>query len=234
MTNHPTHEESTARELAAALRREAHEAPTGPAPVEAVVRAGRARRARRRAAAGAAVLAVLAVPALLSAWPVSPSPARPAPAASAPSPPAPVPRLHTVTPYEPVPVAGDLRLALLPEGRQNYVLTSPESFAASLESSRSDRMGTSIRPRSISGGHASSAADGIQRAHGAWRLPEPPDRIELTAGGRTVEADLYTLPGEPGWGVYVVDTRSLPRFTSYTVIAYDAKGLPFDTLEAGA
>ncbi|MEE1928613.1 hypothetical protein V1J52_10475 [Streptomyces sp. TRM 70351] len=234
MTNRPPHDEpaasaAQAAALAAALRREAQDARTGPAPVEEVVRAGRARRRRNRAAAGVTAVAVLAAPLLVSAWPTPGEQVRAVPAAPSPTPSASGARLHTVAPYEPVAVAPDLRLGLLPEGRQNYVLVSADAFAASLDASRSAHMGDSIRPRSISGGYAADSG-AVLWLSGVWRLPEPPARVVVTAAGRDHPAALHTLPGDPGWGTYFLDARALPRFTSYTVTAYDASGHPFDTL----
>jgi hypothetical protein len=239
MRNEHEHSRSTpgAEEeaLSAALRREADELPYGPAPVAAIMHAGRRRARRGRTAAGAvaaAVVAVLAAPLLTEAG--SPGtdtgPALPAATFTAPSA-APRTPLHTLAPSEPVTVAPDMRLALLAEGRQNYLLQDADDFAQDLEQRRSPLFGDNIRPRSISSGYQASDTDGVRWVSGVWRLPERPARIVVTAAGRDRPADLYTLGGTSGWGVYVLDARPLPRFTSYTVTAYDARGEVFDTLE---
>src|SRR5690606_31288375 len=64
-------DEEDGRRIGAELRRAAAEAVTGPARVEAVLRAGRARRLRRRVAGGAAALvaAAVAVPLVLGGLP---------------------------------------------------------------------------------------------------------------------------------------------------------------------
>ncbi|MBW1598278.1 hypothetical protein [Streptomyces sp. JJ38] len=227
----PAAAERAVAELSAALRREADALPTGPAPVEAVVRAGRSRRRTRRAV----VLGSAAAVTLLAALPLLPGtadpgrvePAVPSPAPADPSGTGP----RTVEPYAPVTVAPGLRLGLLPGGRQTYVLAEAEGFREAVEHAREQGLGENIGPRSISSGHLAIEGTGIERIEGVWRLPGQPLRIVVTAGGEEHRAELFTLPGEPGWGVYFLDTTTLPPFDSYTVTAYDADGKVFDTLD---
>ncbi|MFV0134535.1 hypothetical protein ACLGIH_15045 [Streptomyces sp. HMX87] len=229
-------------ELSEALRRAADGLPLGPAPVDAVVRAGRARRRRHRAvlsgAAALTVLAALAGTAVLGGLPPlsgSPLPDHVEPAVTAPASPSPAgPGLRTVQPYEPATLTPDLRLGLLPEGRQNYVITEAERFPEAVEYARSARLGHGLRRRSISVGYDSSAGRGVQRLDGAWRLTEAPRRIVVTVAGVDHRAELFTLPGRPGWGVYFLDTAGLPRFTSFRVTAYDEDGEVFDTVDVDA
>ncbi|WP_461030666.1 hypothetical protein, partial [Streptomyces sparsus] len=152
------------------------------------------------------------------------------PAVSAPVSPGPAAsRVRIVDPYEPVTLTPELRLGLLPEGRQNYVIAEAEQFPEALEHARAMGLGDSLRPRSISTGYDSTDRDGIQRIEGAWRLPEPPRRIVVTVAGAERRAELFTLPGDPGWGVYHLDTTGLPRFTSFTITARDHEGEVFAT-----
>ncbi|MCZ7416362.1 MULTISPECIES: hypothetical protein [unclassified Streptomyces] len=229
----PAAPERAEAELSAALRREADALPTGPAPVDAVVRAGRSRRRTRRAVVlgSAAAVAVLAALPLLpgAADPGRVEPAVPSPAPADPSGTGP----RTVEPYAPVTVAPGLRLGLLPGGRQTYVLAEPEGFREAVEHAREQGLGENIRPRSISAGYLAMAGTGVERVEGAWRLPEPPRRIVVTVAGKEYPAELFTLPGDPGWGVYFLDTTALPRFDTFTVTAYDAEGEVFDRVDVG-
>ncbi|MBB1243750.1 hypothetical protein GL263_09290 [Streptomyces durbertensis] len=225
------------------LRRAADAVPVGPAPTAAVVRAGRARRRRQRTVAGAAVAAVLAAPLAVLSWPhpaderpsppavVSPSPEDPEPVEDFEPRPAP-PR--TVKPDEPVRLAAGVRLCLSEEGRQKYAVLEKTETAAGARCPSGPATGTgdNIRERSLSSGYTSTTAEGVLRLYGVWRHDEVPSRVEVRAGGRSYSAELFTLPGRPGWGVYFLDARALPRFTSYRVVGYDATGRPFATLRA--
>ncbi|MBB1254646.1 hypothetical protein H3146_14930 [Streptomyces sp. OF3] len=233
------------------LRRAADAVPVGPAPTAAVVRAGRARRRRNRMAAGVAVAAVLAAPLAVSFWP-RPADERPSPpAVVSPSPeesePAPGPP-RTVSPDEPVRLASGVRLCMSEEGRQKYAVLpdspdSPDSTGsadapdapgspgkAGCPSGPDTGTGDNIRERSLSSGYTGSTADGVRWLYGVWRHDEVPSRIEVRAGGRSYSAELFVLPGRPGWGTYFLDARTLPRFTSYRVVGYDAAGRQFATL----
>ncbi|MDG9702720.1 hypothetical protein QC029_10755 [Streptomyces sp. DH37] len=217
-----------AARLAEAMRREAGALTAGPPPVDAVVREGRRRaRRRRRAVTGAAAAAVLACLAAVLLPSAQPPPAVPAPAAS-PEPSGPsgpsVSVVRVVEPYEPVEIGRGALLGLLPEGRQNYVVAwgGPEDFRESVERARGV-VGDSIRPGGLSLGYQHSPERGTLYT-GAFRTDTEPARITVRADGRTREAQMVRLPGDPGWGVYHVDAgRSAPD-TRATVTAYGPDG----------
>ncbi|MFD7512559.1 hypothetical protein ACFV5N_24915 [Streptomyces sp. NPDC059853] len=227
-----------AEELRRAMEAEAGAVEPGPVPVDDLIRRGRALRFRRRAAvvAGAGAVGVLAV--VLAAgplwWPgggaagdgeVPPAatggPPDPGGADGAGGGPA-----VEVEPYEPWVVNDAFVLALLPEGAQNYLLSSPERFEENLETAR-DAHGDGIGPDSISVGY-DFGTDPL--VFGVWRLAGTPSRIVVVPedGGGVYPATLVTLAGEPGWGVYYLDAASLPSLAEgFRVIAHDADGRVF-------
>ncbi|MCK1798390.1 hypothetical protein MTQ01_20640 [Streptomyces sp. XM4193] len=244
--------------LGAALRSEADGVRAGTPPVEAVLRRGRSRRARRRAAACGAVFAVATIAMALTAGPrlLTSEPAPPPSATSTADdgdgddsgrdergadtdrpdsgdakPPTPV-APTVVQPDEAYPVPGGGRLALLSTGAQNYLLEpgqiDEEEFAGRLDARRSPAIGDNIRPDSMSGSSAGSTG----RMWGAWRH-EGPLTITVDIGGEEFPAELYSLPGRPGWGVYHVDTGLGEGVDSYTVTARDADGEVFDVMTSG-
>ncbi|WP_049568454.1 hypothetical protein [Streptomyces sp. SBT349] len=220
------------------LRRAAGTLVVGSAPVEEMIRRGRALRARRRLATAVAGTAgvLAAVLAACLAWlptgagsagtggPDDPAP--PAATREAPSPHgddsgAPV----EARPYEPVPINDETVLGLLPEGDENYVVTSPASFAEDIEAAKG-YPGSNIRPGSISSGYSEDAG-AVVLVEGAWRLDATPSRIEIAPEGQdvTYPATVVTLAGETGWGVYYLDAGRHPEFTfAFRVIAYDTNG----------
>ncbi|MFP8944355.1 hypothetical protein ACLIYM_23350 [Streptomyces fenghuangensis] len=219
-----------AARLAEAMRREAGTLTAGPAPVETLVSEGRRLVRRRRTAAGAAAAAVLACLAggvLLPPLLASSGPAPAAPPAASPVPPAPSATpagVRVVEPYEPVEIGRGALLGLLPEGRQNYVVSwgGPEAFREDVESARG-MVGDSIRPGGLSLGHSSTPEGGVLYT-GAFRTETEPARITVTAGGRTWEAGMVRLSGDPGWGVYHVDAGRAGLGTRATVTAYGPDG----------
>lgn len=225
---------ATRAALASALRREVEGLTPGTAPVDAVLRQGRARRRRRGAAAACAVVAAVAVPLTVLAWPPeTPDPPRYAapPASSSPSAtPAPTAgTLKVLEPYEGFTVSDGWQLGMLPEGRQNYILEADGQFAASMELRRDKNIGASIRPNSFSG---PSLGTGNPLVSGAWRLAQPPQRITLTTeSGREYLADLFTLPDNPGWGVYTFHGTDMGPEDTFTVTGYDARGKVFQVTE---
>ncbi|MFB4196120.1 hypothetical protein [Streptomyces carpaticus] len=237
-------ERHSGAEFAEKLRRAAEveagagTAEPGPVPVDDLIRRGRALRFRRRAAVvgGAGAVGVLAV--VLAAgplwWPLGGAPVadRVPPSATggaSPTPPAadgtggaPV----EVEPYERVVVNDALVLALLPEGRQNFLLSAPEHFEENLAIAESLE-GDSIRPESVSAGY-DFGTDPL--VYGAWRLEGVPSRIVVVPekGDEAYPATLVMLTGEPGWGVYYLDAASFPSLAAgFRVIAYDADGEVF-------
>ncbi|MTE20151.1 hypothetical protein F0L17_13730 [Streptomyces sp. TRM43335] len=212
-----------AAHLAKTMRREADALCPGPPPVDAVVRAGRRRRRhRRRAVAGVTAATVLGclVGALVPlSLPPSPPPSErpvgtpPATATASPTPSGEPTSsgVRVVRPYEPVEIGQGALLGLLPEGRQNHIVTwgGRQAFDEEIEWAKG-LPGDGIRPNSLSGGYHYSPESGVLY-RGTWRTDTEPARITVTAAGRTWEANLVRLPGDPGWGVYHLDAGHLDR-----------------------
>ncbi|WP_062212913.1 hypothetical protein [Streptomyces sp. NBRC 109706] len=205
----------------------------GPAPVDEMIQQGRALRARRRrvAVAGAASAAVLAAGLAAGlAWPRTDPGADPVPpAAQSSTPPLPGPDdrdpVLEVRPYERVVINEAQVLGLLPEGEQNYVLSSPAHFDENMEQARG-YPGANIRPGSVSVGFQAEDDD-VWMIDGAWRLAETPARIVVVpdGGDESYPATLVRLAGETDWGVFYLDTGHHPDFpTDFRVIAYATGG----------
>ncbi|TDC26492.1 hypothetical protein E1265_04190 [Streptomyces sp. 8K308] len=222
-------------ELVEELRRAAEAAAAVPAPVEEMIRRGRALRFRRRvAAAGAGTAGVLA--AVLAAGLVwlptdagSGGPDGTAPPAATRD--AAFPHGDDgvapveVRPYERIVINDDVVMGLLPEGDQNYVVSSPEYFDEDIEAAK-HYPGNNINPDSISAGYREDAG-AVLLVEGAWRLDGTPSRIVVAPEGQgvTYPATVVTLAGESGWGVYYLDVSHHPDFAlDFRVIAYDANG----------
>lgn len=141
--------------------------------------------------------------------------------------------VRVVRPYEPVEIGQGALMGLLPEGRQNYVVSwgDPEAFRESVEAAKG-MVGDSIRPGGLSFGH-SSTPDGAVLYTGAFRTETEPARITVTAGGRTWEAGMVRLSGDPGWGVYHVDAGRTGLDTRATVTAYGPDGTVLARNDAG-
>ncbi|MBU7598055.1 hypothetical protein JGS22_010630 [Streptomyces sp. P38-E01] len=129
-------------------------------------------------------------------------------------------------PYEALDIADDWQLGLLPEGRQNYVLSSPEQFEESVERAK-QQIGDDIRPDSTSL-HVSSEQGQVRLIAGAWRLAEAPMEITVyTEDGIGYAAQLVQLPGKPGWGTFHLDASGIEGLESFDVVAKDADGKVF-------
>ncbi|UYQ62194.1 hypothetical protein [Streptomyces peucetius] len=210
--------------LREALRREADTVPHGPAPVEEVLCRGRT--ARRRRTAGLAGTATAAAALLAFAAVGGPSPARePAPPATAPPAtvlPAPdPPAVSTVRPYRPVPLGHGHSMALLPDGRQNYVVGTGD-IRASVEQAR-QYAGDSIRPNSLSSGLSTGA--GHPLFQGAFRADSVPARMEVRLdSGERLPAPVLRLPGPVDWGAYYAFGDASHGIEGWTVTAYAADG----------
>ncbi|MGW1542187.1 hypothetical protein ACWCPM_18460 [Streptomyces sp. NPDC002309] len=206
------------------LREEADRYPTGPAPVDHVVRRGRVARRRRTVVAAGAVTAVVALAAVGLTDLAETRPAPPAATVTTTPRPAPSPQhqgLRTVSPYTPVDIGHGRRMALLPEGRQNYVLGDGD-IGAAIEQAK-DSVGDSLRPDSLSSGCSLEA--GRLLYFGAFRARTPPSRIELVFdSGLHRTATALALPGNPGWGTYYAFTDASTVDTDYTVRAYGEDG----------
>ncbi|MCK1798388.1 hypothetical protein MTQ01_20630 [Streptomyces sp. XM4193] len=129
-------------------------------------------------------------------------------------------------PYEALDIADDWQLGLLPEGRQNYVLSSPGQFEESVERAK-QQIGDDIRPDSTSL-HVGSEQGEVQLIAGAWRLAEAPMEITVyIEEGIGYTAQLVQLPGNPGWGTFHLDTSGIEGLKSFEVVAKDADGKVF-------
>lgn len=193
--------------LARALHRAADAFPASPAPVDEVVRRGRVLSRRRRTLAGGAVAAALLAATTLGALAGKgtddgPAPAPPATAVPEPQPTSSPPQrgAQTVRPYEQVPIGHGLRMALLPEGRQNYVVGRGD-LTQSIELARVHAGGDSLQTGGISAG-TTTVAQGVVST-GAFRTPTAPARVVVQVdNGTPHEAQLLALPGDPDWGTY--------------------------------
>ncbi|UED87461.1 hypothetical protein [Streptomyces profundus] len=212
------------------LRGAAEALDVGPAPVDELIRRGRALRRRRRrlAVTGAASAGVLAagLAAGLAWTPVGPGSADPAPPAGRTSPPFPDDdERREVRPYERLAINDAFVMGLLPEGNQNYVVSSPASFDEDMAAARG-HFGDNLGPRSVSVGYQANDGD-VLLIDGAWRLDETPARIliEPEGWGDPLPATLVQLAGESDWGVYYLDAGRHPGFPGeFRVVAYDAQG----------
>ncbi|MGV9559064.1 hypothetical protein [Streptomyces sp. NPDC003522] len=215
--------------LGALLRQEADAFPTGPAPVDEVLRAGHVARRRRTAAVAAvAVGAVTATVVVLgltgparTATGLPPATAPPATGSPRPVPSAAPQGPRTVAPYEAVDIGHGHRMALLPDGRQNYVVGTGD-ISAQVERAKSV-VGDNLRPDSLSSGSSVEGADVLYS--GAFRAGTPPSAIELRLdSGRRHTATVLTLRGRPQWGAYAVLGDASTADTGYTVTAYARDG----------
>ncbi|MFF7206010.1 MULTISPECIES: hypothetical protein [unclassified Streptomyces] len=155
----------------------------------------------------------------------------PAPAAAAAQPRAKSPSAtgpRVVRPYQPVDIGRGAKMGLLPEGRQNYVV-SYDDFAADVEEAKK-YPGSSIRPNSLSGGIGTEGDDILFT--GAYRTDTVPARTTVRIGkGPETEAAMLRLPGRPGWGTYYLDRPGAgPWREPVTVTAYDGGGAVLATL----
>ncbi|MGX1274346.1 hypothetical protein [Streptomyces phaeoluteigriseus] len=213
------------------LRHEADRFPTGPAPVDAVLRAGRVARRRRTAVAAGVVTAVIGLVATLGLTGLTGVTGPATASRSATSPPStgvpgPVPSgdgrgPRIVSPYEAVDIGHGHRMALLPDGRQNYVVGTGDIGAAVERAKKS--LGDNIRPDSASSGRSADGQDVL--FFGAFRAETLPSRIELRFdSGQRRTATVLTLPGRPRWGTYYVFCDASTADTGYTLTAYTEDG----------
>ncbi|MFE6281038.1 hypothetical protein [Streptomyces sp. NPDC057877] len=138
--------------------------------------------------------------------------------------------VKVVAPYEPVDINADLQMGLLPTGRQNYVISSPDTFAEAVEAAKG-YVGDDIRPDSISLGVDTEQGE-VTLISGAWRLAGTPRDITVSFG-KDIDyaAQLVRLPGRPGWGTFYLDTRGQDLPDTFTVTARDQAGKVFATLK---
>lgn len=135
---------------------------------------------------------------------------------------------RVVRPYQPVDIGRGAKMGLLPEGRQNYVV-SYDDFAADVEEAKK-YPGSSIRPNSLSGGIGTEGDDILFT--GAYRTDTVPARTTVRIGkGPETDAAMLRLPGRPGWGTYYLDRPGAgPWREPVTVTAYDGAGAVLATL----
>ena len=139
-----------------------------------------------------------------------------------------------VAPYEAVTIDEEHVIGLLPEGRQNYVISHPDGFDEAVEQAR-HQVGDDIRRNSISAGVESVDGE-TTLVHGAWRLDEKPSEIVIVPEGVTdwgYATQPVTLEDEPGWGAYYAsaDTFGGDLPERFTVVAYDENHEVFDEIE---
>ncbi|GGT16455.1 hypothetical protein GCM10010271_19170 [Streptomyces kurssanovii] len=207
--------------LGDALRHAADAVPVGPAPVDEVLRRGRATRRRRTAAcAGGVVTMIAVVLALVPLTGRSPHPAPPPPATAPPVTATPS-GVRTVQPYEPVAIGHGIGMALLPDGRQNYVV-GPGDLRAAIDAARS-YTGDNIRDDALSSGKDLDTEHVLYR--GAFHTGAVPSRIEVRLdSGERFEASMLRLQGDPGWGTYYAFGDPARGAEGWTVTAYAADG----------
>mgnify|MGYP001265993016 CR=1 FL=1 len=138
-----------------------------------------------------------------------------------------------VDPYEPVVVNDRFVMGLLPEGEQNYVVSTPEDFAEDIEAAK-DYPGSTILPNSVATG-LYGEDDVIVLVEGVWRLDEGVPQIVVAPEGDPLSygAQTVTLRNEDGWGTFYFDPSAWEAVATdtYTITAYDTDGEVFSEYE---
>ncbi|MFE1360863.1 hypothetical protein [Streptomyces harbinensis] len=138
-----------------------------------------------------------------------------------------------VQPYERVEINDQWVMGLLPEGNQNYVVSSPASFDAHIEAAK-NYPGSDILPDSISAGVYGEDGE-IHLLEGSWRLADGVPFIQVTPEGQDwgYGAQPVVLEDEEGWGTYYFDPAvwQIEGVDTYTITASDADGEVFDEIE---
>ncbi|GAB3655425.1 hypothetical protein [Streptomyces sparsus] len=138
--------------------------------------------------------------------------------------------VKVVEPYEPVDINDDLQMGLLPTGKQNYVITSPDRFAAEIEAAKA-YVGDNIRPDSISLSVYSEQGEPTLIS-GAWRLADTPRDVTVSFGHNIdYAAQIVQLPGKPGWGTFYLDVQDQGLPDTFSVTAYDKAGNAFASID---
>ncbi|WP_062212919.1 hypothetical protein [Streptomyces sp. NBRC 109706] len=141
--------------------------------------------------------------------------------------------LIEVEPYERVEINDAYVMGLLPEGDQNYVVSSPEWFDEDIEAAKG-YPGSSILPNSI--GVGVHGEDGeIVLVEGVWRLDEGVPFIAVVPEGQDwgYGAQPVALEDEDGWGTFYFDPSAwdIEGVSAYTITATDTDGRVFDEVE---
>lgn len=127
--------------------------------------------------------------------------------------------IRTAQPYVPVAIGHGIGMALLPDGRQNYVV-GPGDLTGAIDDARS-YAGDNIRLGSLSSGRDIDTEHVLYR--GAFRTQAVPSRIEVRLdSGERFAASM--LRSDPGWGTYNAFGDPAGRTEGWTVTAYAADG----------
>ncbi|TDC26494.1 hypothetical protein E1265_04200 [Streptomyces sp. 8K308] len=141
--------------------------------------------------------------------------------------------LIEVRPYERVVINDDFVMGLLPEGDQNYVVSSPEYFDEDIEAAK-HYPGSGIRPNSVGAGIYGEDGE-ITLIEGVWRLDEGVPFIAVTPEGQDwgYGAQPVALKNEDGWGTFYFDPArwEIDGVDTYTITATDADGEVFSEFE---
>ncbi|MFC9327877.1 hypothetical protein [Kitasatospora sp. NPDC057015] len=204
--------------LASALRQAADTMPVSTAPVDAVLRTGRAIRRRRtvRSAVSVAVLVPLCAAVTLVLLPPARDGGRAAPVPTAPAaPPAPTapaasgPALRPAG--QPYGIGGGRELTLTAQGAEVSGPGAGGSWSMPVDK---------VPPGEITATVLGDATSTL--ALGLYRGAAPAARVTVALGGRSVEAQVFALAGEPGWSVFVAP--GVGRGTTPTVTVFAADG----------
>jgi hypothetical protein len=203
-------------DLAAALQQAVAGLPVGPAPVDTVVRLGRKMRRRRQATLSMALAAVVLIPAsAVAALSLgsfgSSTPTVPAASAATST------QVQVVGPGEKVALGRDNTMWLTGQG---MFLVTPKSSGTTKE----QVMNAAEVPSGKIFANASGDASGTLYA-GIYRGPGKAARITAAIGSRTLNTQVVTLAGSPGWAAFYADetqagAKSTPALT-ITVQAAD-------------
>ncbi|MFI2375860.1 sigma factor-like helix-turn-helix DNA-binding protein [Streptomyces sp. NPDC018964] len=206
-------------------------------PLDGILRDGALRRRRRAGAVAAGCALLLAPPAVLAAGPLGDDGSGGAPEAPDRFEPGPV---RVVAPGERVAAAPGVEVWLTPDGQHWSSPRARNRFRPASDGKLGRAVaGGFVRDASVQGGSVQGGSvqdvsvqgerldDGTYFRSGVYHgLDADPARVEIRVGGRTVTANVLTLAGSPGWGVWYA--RTPPEDTAVggpgTVTVYDASG----------
>ncbi|WP_049568446.1 hypothetical protein [Streptomyces sp. SBT349] len=141
--------------------------------------------------------------------------------------------LIEVRPYQRVVINDDFVMGLLPEGNQNYVVTSPAFFDEDIEAAKG-YPGSNIRPNSVGAGIHGEDGE-IVLIEGVWRLDEGLPFIAVTPEGQDwgYGAQPVALKNEDGWGTFYFDPAEweIDGVDTYTITATGTDGEVFSEFE---
>lgn len=186
-------------------------------PLDGIQRDGVLRRRRRAGVLAAGCALLLGPPAVLAAGPLGGGGATGA--SETPDSPAPGP-VRIVAPGERVAAAPGVDVWLTPDG-QHWSSPQASNRFRPVNDGNLDRTraGVSVQGEELD--------DGTYFQSGVYHgLSADPARIEIRTGGRTVTANVLTLAGSPGWGVWYARTplKETAAGGGQTVTVYDASG----------